>query len=69
MSSPIRSDSASPSLGGRRGRRDPGGVIQVVLARARELPVTESRKFRVANVSQTVLEFAPDGSVVLKPGW
>lgn len=46
-----------------------GGVIQLALTRAKGLPATEWRKFRVPNVAQVALEFRSDGTVVVSPGW
>ncbi|HAM59239.1 MAG: hypothetical protein A2X51_12260 [Candidatus Rokubacteria bacterium GWC2_70_24] len=46
-----------------------GGVIQLALTRAKGLPATEWRNFRVPNVAQIALEFQPDGAVVVLPGW
>ncbi len=50
------------------GRRAAQG-IQLALTRARGLPATEWRNFRVPNVSQIALEFQPDGAVAVLPGW
>ena len=46
-----------------------GGVIQLALTRARGLPATEWRNFRVPNISQIALEFQSDGAVAVLPGW
>lgn len=46
-----------------------GGVIQIALARASGLAVTRYRAFNVANASQTILSFHPDGSVAVLPDW
>jgi len=46
-----------------------GGVIQLALTRAKGLPATEWRTFRVPNVAPIALEFQPDGTVVVLPGW
>jgi len=46
-----------------------GGVMQLALTRAKGLPATEWRTFRIPNVSQVALEFQPDGAVVVLPGW
>jgi broad specificity phosphatase PhoE len=46
-----------------------GGVIQIALTQVKELPVTHYRTFPVPNAAQTVLEFAPDGTVTVLPGW
>lgn len=46
-----------------------GGIIQIALTRAKGLPVTEIRRFPVPNASVTVLEFEPDGAVVVLPEW
>lgn len=46
-----------------------GGIIQIVLTQVYGLPVTQYRSFTVPNASQTVLEFEPDGSVLVVPSW
>lgn len=46
-----------------------GGIIQIALTRAKGVPVTEQGTFKVNNVSQTVLEFGPNGAVAVLPGW
>lgn len=46
-----------------------GGVIQVVLTRARGVPVTEFRKFKVGNASKTVLVFQFGGAVAVGEDW
>lgn len=46
-----------------------GGVIQIALTQVNHLPVTDYRTFSVPNASQTVLEFRPDGSIVVLPTW
>jgi len=46
-----------------------GGVIQITLTRVKGLPVTQYRTFTVANASQTILLFHPDGSVALLSDW
>jgi broad specificity phosphatase PhoE len=40
-----------------------GGIIQMALTQAYGVPVTQYTQFVVPNVSQTELEFEPDGSV------
>lgn len=46
-----------------------GGVIQIALTQANGLAVARYRTFRVANASQTVLEFRSDSSVAILPDW
>ncbi len=46
-----------------------GGVIKIALTQVYGLPVTDYRTFDVPNASQTVLEFEPDGSVVVLSDW
>ena len=46
-----------------------GGIIKIALTQVNGLPVTDYSQFSVANGSQTVLEFAPDGSVIVLEDW
>ncbi len=46
-----------------------GGIIQIALTQAHGLPVTRYRTFPVANASQTILEFRPDGSITVMRDW
>jgi len=46
-----------------------GGIIKIALTQVNGLPVTDYSQFSVANGSQTVLEFEPDGSVVVLEDW
>jgi len=46
-----------------------GGIVKIALTRAKGVPVTEQRTFDVGNLSQTVLEFGPNGAVAVLPGW
>jgi len=46
-----------------------GGIVKIALTRANGVPVTKQNSFNVDNLSQTVLEFKPDGAVAVLPGW
>lgn len=46
-----------------------GGIIQIALTQVYGIPVTKYTTFKIGNASQTVLEFAPDGSVSVLPTW
>ncbi len=46
-----------------------GGIIKIALTQVYGLPVTDYSQFSVPNGSQTVLEFEPDGSVVVLEDW
>lgn len=46
-----------------------GGIIQIALTHVYDLPVTNYSKISVPTASQTVLEFEPDGSVVVLSDW
>ncbi len=46
-----------------------GGIIKIALTQVYGLPVTDYSTFEVPNASLTVLEFKPDGSVVVLSDW
>jgi broad specificity phosphatase PhoE len=46
-----------------------GGIIQMALTQVKGLNITEYKNISVPTASQTVLEFEPNGSVVLMPDW
>lgn len=46
-----------------------GGIIQIALTQVYGVSVTKYSTFKVANASQTVFEFEPDGTVTILPTW